>query len=293
MASSDVPPAAPVPAPAPAPAPVPAKKSNTLVIVLCVVFGFLFLIFASCVGTCFYFGKKAKDKAAEYSSENRKNPAIAQIALAAALAPGIEVVSKDLDAGTIVIKNKKTGETMKFDSKDFSQEKMAAMFEKMARGKGVNVPVDAESTSSATESKPAPAEPVAEEPAAPVEKEVGASPSSEHTLTLKSFRPDFPVYTGGNVVTSEASQNTFAGVSTAQHVFETSDAPDKVAAFYDKKLAGDGYTVLASENATDSNGPKLSRVFQKSGMSATVNFEVRIEDGKTHVEVNQVVLKQQ
>ena len=289
MATSDVPPAATVPAPAPAPAPVPAKKSNTLVIVLCVVFGILFLILASCVGTCIYVGKKAKD----YAKENEKNPAISQIAMIAAFTPGIEVVSKDLDAGTIVIKNKKTGETVKFDSKDFSQEKMAAIIEKMARGKGVNVPVDSESTSSTTESKPAPAEPVAEEPAAPVEKEVSASPTSDHTSALKTFRPDFPVYTGGNVVTSESSQNTFAGVSTAQHVFETSDAPDKVAAFFDKKLVGDGYTVLASENATDSNGPKLSRVFQKSGMSATVNFEVRIEDGKTHVEVNQVVLKQQ
>src|SRR4051812_16919883 len=150
MATSDVPPAAP--APAPVPAPVPAKKSNTLVIVLCVVFGLLFLILASCVGTCIYVGKKAK----AYAKETEKNPAISQIAMIAAFTPGIEVVSKDLDAGTIVIKNKKTGETVKFDSKDFSKDKMAAMIEKLSKGKDNDVPVNSESSSDLTGSKSEP-----------------------------------------------------------------------------------------------------------------------------------------
>ena len=92
-------------APAPVPAPAPAKKSNTLVIVLCVVLGMMLLALASCVGTCFYFGKKAK----AYARDSEKNPRISALALAAAIAPGVEVVSKDLDAGTIVLKNTKTG----------------------------------------------------------------------------------------------------------------------------------------------------------------------------------------
>ena len=291
MATSDVPPASP--APAPTPAPVPAKKSNTLVIVLCVVFGLMFLILASCVGTCVYFGKKAKDKATEYSQETKKNPAIAQMALAAAFAPGIEVVSKDLDAGTIVLKNKNTGEIIKFDSKDFTQDKVSALIEKMAKGKGVNVDLKSETTTTVTESKPDSSESTEKEAPAPApQPAVTAAQSSAQAVTMKNFRPDFPIYSG-KIVTTTATQNTFAGVSTAQHIFETTDAPEKIAEFYEKKLTDDGYTVLASENSSDSNGTKLSRIFQKSGSNSTVNFEARIDEGKTHVEVSQVALKQQ
>src|ERR1700712_4793388 len=93
-------------APAPAPAPASAKKSNTLVIVLCVFLGLFLLILASCVGTCMYVGKKAKD----YAKESKKNPQISALAMVAGFTPGVEVVSKDLDAGTIVLKNTKTGE---------------------------------------------------------------------------------------------------------------------------------------------------------------------------------------
>jgi len=288
MATSDIPPASPAPVPPPAPA--PAKKSNTLVIVLCVVFGILFLMLASCVGTCIYVGKKAK----AYAKDTEKNPAISQIAMVATFTPGLEVVSKDLDAGTIVIKNKKTGETVKFDSKDFSQEKMTEMIEKMAKGKTVDTTPDARTVSATGETaKAEAAEPAASEPPAPAEPVANETPSADQATTLKSFRSDFPVYAGSDVTTIEASQNTFAGVSTSQHVFETSDAPAKVAAFYEKKLAANGYTVLASENGSDSDNPRLTRVFQKTEVNGTVSFEARLEDGKTHVEVSQVVLKQQ
>lgn len=291
MATPDVPPASPSPAPTPAPA--PAKKSNTLVIVLCVVFGLLFLILASCVGTCVYLGKKMKDKGNELARDQEKNPMIAQLALAANFAPGIEVVSKDLDAGTIVLKNKNTGETFKFNSKDFNGSNVGAMLEKIAKGKGADVTLKSETTTTVTESKPDTSESTEKEaPAVATQTVVTEAQSSAQSATLKNFRPDFPIYSG-KIVTTTATQNIFAGVSTAQHVFETADAPEKVADFYEKKLTDDGYSVLASENSSDSNGPKVSRIFQKGSANATVNFEARIEDGKTHVEVNQVALKQQ
>ncbi len=292
MATPDLPPASPPPAPAPAPA--PAKKSNTLVIVLCVVFGLLFLILASCVGTCIYVGKKVKEKGDEYNKENQKNPAVAKLALTAAFMPGIEVVSKDLDAGTIVLKNKKTGEVFTFDSKNFSADKVEAILQQVATGKGVNARIKSETVTPVTEPKPEVAEPAEKEVSSPAPTQsVSAAQSSAQSATLKNFRPDFPIYPG-KIVTTEASQNTFAGVSTAQHKFQTTDAPEKVAEFFEKKLADNGYTVLASENSSDSNGPKFSRVLQKGSSNTTMNIEAHIdEDGKTFVEVNQVALKQQ
>lgn len=136
----------PIP-PAAAPAPAPVKKSNTLVIVLCVVLGVFLLILASCVGTCIYVGKKAKD----YSESSAKNPQIAALAMAAAIAPGVEVVSKDLDAGTLVLKNTKTGEVISLDARSLSQEKVAVIIEQMTKGKGVTEPSgDKTSSTSAT-----------------------------------------------------------------------------------------------------------------------------------------------
>ena len=268
------------PAPVPAPAPAPAKKSNTLVIVLCVVFGILFLLLASCVGTCMYVGKKAK----KYAQESQKYPQISALALAASLDSNFEVVSKDLDVGTLSLKNKKTGEVVKLDAKDFSAARIGELLERIASGKGVNVAL-----------KPTAVKPAAEESAAASsssETNVSAAESAAQDDTLKNFRSDFPIYSDGSSTTVEAAQNTFAGVSTSIHVFLTSDSPAKVAEYFEKKLAAEGYTVLGSENGSDSNGATLSRVFQKGEMGATLNVTARVEGGKTHVEVNQVVLKQ-
>ncbi len=272
------------PAPAPAPVAAPAKKSNTLVIVLCVVLGVFVLIIGSCVGTCFYVGKKAK----EYAKESEKNPQLSTLALAAAMYPGVEVVSKDLEAGTLVLKNKKTGEIVKVNAKDFSTDRIGELLEKIAQGKGVNVALKSSGTTSGSE-------PASTAPAGPAEsagsERVSAAQSAAQDATLKTFPSDFPLYTGGGAINVEANQNVFSGVSTSLHVFVTSDLPVKVAEYYEKKLAADGYTVVASENGSDENGAKLSRIFQKTAVGAVFNLTVHIEDGKTHVEASQVVQK--
>lgn len=287
MSTPDLPPA-PAPVPAPTPAPVPPKKSNTLVIVLCVIFGLLFLLLASCVGTCMYVGKKAKD----YAKDSQKNPQITALSTIAAFTPDIEVVSKDLDAGTIVLKNKKTGEITKLSAKDFSTDRVASVIDKIKQGKPMTSPVETESTTSAP--APTPESVPAENPSAtpPVEEPISAAQSAAQRASLKNFPKDFPIYAGSAVKTIEASQNAFAGVSTTMHTFSTSDSPEEVAEFYGKKLADEGYTVMASENSSNENGAKLTRIFQKEGLGSTFNVEVEVQGGKTHVQVNQVLLKQ-
>ena len=276
MSTPDLPPAA-------VPAPAPAKKNNTLVIVLCIGFGVLLLILASCVGTCIYVGKKAKD----YAKESERNPKISALALAAAIAPGVEVVSKDLDAGTIVLKNTKTGEVLKLDAKNFSEDKIGEVLEKIMRGKNLNGMPQSGTVTRASESEPA-----ATSAASDSNETVSVAQAEAQEATLKNFPPDFPRYVGGGVTTVEATQKLVAAVSTSQHSFLTNDAPDAVADFYLKQLSSVGYTVVASENGSDSNGAKLSRVFQRGEGRSTFNLEVYIEEGKTRVDANQVVLKQ-
>ncbi len=271
MSTPDLPPA---PAPAPAPA-VPAKKSNTLVIVLCVVLGLIVLAVGSCVATCVYVGKKAK----AYARESQKNPQISALAMAAAFYPGVEVVSKDLDAGTIVLKNKKTGEIVKLDASSFSQDRVGEVLDRLAQHKVVarTTPPDAAAT------------PSAPEPAA--ETRVSPAQAAAQTSTFKQFPADFPLYTSGGVTTLEATQQSFGGMSSARHVFVTSDSPGDVADYYGKKLAAAGYTLTASENGSDANGPTATSLFQRDGAKATFNLTARVEDGKTHVEANLVLLK--
>ena len=262
-------------APAPVPAPAaPAKTSNTLVIVLCVILGLLLLVVGSCVATCVYVGKKAKT----YAEESKKSPQVSALALAATFSPGVEVVSKDLDAGTIVLRNKKTGETLKLSAADFTQDKIAEVLDRVAKGKGAlpSVPVAAETSPAET---------------APAGPKVSAAQAAAQSSTLQKFPADFPLYTGGNLRTVEASQQTLAGMATSQHIFLTSDAPDTVADFIGRKLTAAGYAQKASENGSDEHGATLSSIFQKDGMSATVNLAIKIEDGQTRVELSQVVLK--
>lgn len=259
-------------------------------IVLCVIFGLLFLIIAGCVGTCMYVGKKAKD----YAKDSQKSPQITALSTIAAFTPDIEVVSKDLDAGTIVLKNKKTGEITKLSAKDFSTDRVASVIDKIKQGIPVSSSTNPESTSSAAEpaAESAPAENTSSSSTSSAEEPTSAAQSAAQQSALKNFPKDFPVYDGSGVKTIEATQNTFAGVSSSVHTFSTSDSPDAVAEFYGKKLTADGYTVMASENSSNENGPKLTRIFQKEGMSSTVNIEVHVQGGKTQVQVNQVLLKQ-
>jgi len=273
MSTPDLP-----PSPAPAPTPVPAKKSNTVVIVLCVVLGVFLLVLASCVGTCIYVGKKAK----EYGKESQKSPQIAALALAAAIAPDVEVVSKDMDAGTISIRNKKTGEVMNFDAKNLSTKNISSVIEKMSQGKGVNVemphsPDAAAGTALADRSSE--------------EASVSAAQTKALDATVKEFGSGFPIYAGGDAKTTGASQNIFGGITSSEYSFVTGDAPAKVAAYYKETLSADGYSIVTSENGSDENGPRISQVYQKGGMGTTLNLTVQVENGKTHGTVNQVLLK--
>ena len=279
----------PDPTPPAAAAPAPAKKSNTVVIVVCVVLGIVVLLIGSCVATCFYVGKKAKD----YAKESQKHPQVAALAMAANFTPGVEVVSKDLDAGTIVLRNKKTGETVKLDANNFSQDKIAEVLDRIAKGKGVPV------TTSAGTGAPRPETPApSEAPAAPAESSSSAGPAissaqaSAMGSNLKKFPADFPVYTSGGVQTLEANQQSMAGMSSSTHEFLTSDTPEQVAEYYTKKMTAAGYVMRASENGSDEHGPTSTGLFQKDGVVVSFTFTARIEGKKTHVDAGYVSMKQ-
>ncbi len=98
--------------------PAPQKSSGTKVLlwVVGIVVGLILISFASCAVLGFYAMHKVKQAGFD-SDLMKKNPGLATAKMAVAMSPDTEIVSSDDNAGTIVVRDKKTGKvvTMKFD----------------------------------------------------------------------------------------------------------------------------------------------------------------------------------
>ena len=274
------PPPAPPPPPPPPPSPAaPAKGSNrTLIIVLCILGGIL-LVIGGCVTTCAYFVHK---KATEYSADVKKDPQFATVNMIASLTPNLQVVSKDPEARKITIRNKKTGETVTLDLNDLSADKMEKAMQQFAKGQKVSTP--AQSDSEASEPAAAPA--MTEEPPAPakrVPESISPARASAFAAALKKFPAFIPAYRGGK--TLEASLGAIAGNTMGTYVFTTGDPVETVADFYEKALTDGGFTIASRESGTDENGATTSILGQHADPQMMASIAVKIEKGKTHVDI--------
>jgi hypothetical protein len=107
------------------PLPPPAKKGTSpwvwilgglaLILVLGVI---------SVVGMGFFIAKKAKDAGID-SSLAQTNPVLAAAKMMVALNPEVEVVKSDDSAGTITIREKKTGKTITMSAEDIKNGKIS------------------------------------------------------------------------------------------------------------------------------------------------------------------------
>jgi hypothetical protein len=105
------------PPPYGAPPPMlPARKTSPLVWVLIIVLGLCFLGFASCAAFGLFVAHKVKEAGVD-PELGRTNPSLAVGRILAATNPNVEVVRSDERAGTVTIRDKRTGKetTMTFD----------------------------------------------------------------------------------------------------------------------------------------------------------------------------------
>jgi hypothetical protein len=111
------PPAQPMPAqPGMMPPPAGPRKTSPFVWIVVIVLGIFLLGFIGVIGTGFFVAHKLKQ--AGFDSETlRRNPAAAAARLAAMANPDVDVVSEDDNAGTITLRDKRSGKTvtMSFD----------------------------------------------------------------------------------------------------------------------------------------------------------------------------------
>ena len=234
----------------PAAAPAPPKSSGAKVLfwILGIVLGLILIGFASCAVIGFYAMHLAK-----------KNPALAGAKMAVAMNPNVEIVSSDDSAGTITVRDKKTGKTttLKFDP----QKKSMVITDET--GKTMSMTTTGEGANAGLEMK-----------------------SSEGTMKIGASSekaPDWvPSYPGSS------PQNTFSansnGEQTGSYTFTTSDTAEKVISFYGDALKSGGFTV--SNMTTSSEGKTGGMVSgEDKANKRSVVVSIGTENDGTHVSV--------
>jgi hypothetical protein len=247
--------AAPTPAAAATPA-VPAKKSNTFLWILGGCGGFILLCIILVVAI-FYYGMHKAKQAGLDPELMKKNPALATAKMVVFANSDVEMVSSDDDAGTMVVRDKKTGKVTKLKF-DMDKKTMVVTDEQ-----GKTASITANTDSGNLEMK-----------------------GPEGTLKIGANADKapawVPVYPGATV------QNTMSvnanGTQSGTYIFVTQDASDKVLSSYADALKASGMTASTTSNNTDG---KVSGIVSGSDQDhkRTVLVTVSPESDGTHVSV--------
>jgi hypothetical protein len=239
---------------------VPQNNSGTKVLlwIVGIVMGFILLSFASCSVIGFYALHKVKQAGFD-SDLMRKNPALATAKMAVSLNPDTEILSSNDKAGTMMVRDKKTGKvvSMKFDL----QKKAMVITDE--NGKSTTFTTTGEGANSSLEMNG---------PAGIVKIGNGLDKA-----------PDWvPAYPGSSPQ-STFSANTSAE-QTGSFAFVTQDQVDKVIAFYSDSLKSGGFAVSnMSSNSEGKVGGMVSGEEKASKRTVMVNLATD-HDG-THVNV--------
>lgn len=244
--------------PSPPPAPPKSSGSKTLFWVL----GIVLFVIVACFGSCAVLGFYAMHKAKQAGFDSdlmKKNPGLATAKMAAAMNADVEVISSDDNAGTITVRDKKSGKitTMKFDP----QKK--AMVITDDKGNTTSMTTTGEGSNASMEMK-----------------------SSEGTVKIGANADKapawVPAYPGATL------QNTFSattnGEQSGSYTFTTSDSADKLISFYGDSLKSGGFAV--SNLTTSSNGKVGGMVSgEDKANKRTVVISISTESDGTHANV--------
>jgi hypothetical protein len=211
-------------------------------------------------GLAFVGGRFLKHKASEFE----KNPALAAAKIAVQANPDLEVVESDEDAGTLTVKNVKTGEVVTWNAKDIQDGKFTVTT------KDGTTTVDGSQAGEGGTLK--------------VTTDKGEQAVFGATAGVPKDLPSWvPVYENGTVE-GAYSADTAEG-RTATFTLKSSDSVDQVAEFYKSSLEGSGLKVERSSYET--NGQKTIMLVGKTDDDKrTVNVTVSNSDGQTQAMIN-------
>jgi hypothetical protein len=211
-------------------------------------------------GIAFIGGRFLKHKAAEFE----KNPTLAAAKLVVQANPELEVVESDEDAGTLTIKNTKTGEVVTLNAKDIQDGKLTVTT------KDGTTTVDGSQTGEGGTLK--------------VTNDKGEQAVFGATAGAPKDLPSWvPVYDGGTV--EGAYSATTAEGRSATFTLKSADSVDQVAEFYKSRLEGSGLKVERSTYET--SGQKTIVLAGKTDDDKrTFTVTVSNSEGQTQALVN-------
>jgi len=240
-------------------APAGKKKTSPLIWILVGCGGLVLLVAIIMLVAGVFVAKKASS----YLKDAEKNPALAAAKMVVAMNPELETVSTDDAAGTITIRNKKTGEVVTLDLEDVKKGKIRFRNEK---GEEAEISASAGGESGKLEVK-----------------------TGEGSMTFgaggEAERPDWvPEYPGSE---PEGMYSTTGpqGLSAA-FTFATPDSAEDVMAFYEEKLKSAGFEVTTSsmKKAGKMSGGLVNGALEPA--KRIVHVTISDEDGSTRVAVN-------
>jgi hypothetical protein len=244
--------------PAPLQSSAKSSGSKVLIWIVGIIAGLLLLAFASCAVLGFYAMHKVKQAGFD-TNLMKTNPGLATAKMAVAMNPDAEIVSSDDGAGTIVVRDKKTGKTvtMKFDP----QKKLMVVTDET--GKTTSLTTSGDGANASMEMK---------SPDGTVKIGAGADKA-----------PDWiPSYPGSSPKSTYSASN--GTEQSGSYAFVTKDAVDKVVTFYGDSLKSAGFAV---SNLTSASNGKVGGMVsgEDKASKRTVVVGLSTENDGTHVNV--------
>ena len=197
--------------PVPDGAPMP-RKTSPIVWVLIIVLGFFVVGFIGIVGTGLFFVHKAKQAGLDPALISR-NPGLAVAKIITAVNPDAEVVRTDDGAGTITVRDRKTG------------KEVTLSFDDVRNGK-FNMRVQGDDGKDAT-------------------VEIGSGAGK-----LPAWVPEYPGSKAQGTFSVRGSSNDGSGQG-GNYTFTTPDPPSKVMSFYQDKAKDLGMKANVTANTDD------------------------------------------
>ncbi len=262
--SSQVPPPPPPPAPPAHTPPSPARKGVSPLVWVLVGCGVLLVLVAVAL---LIGGVLVARKAKSVLGEVQDNPAMVVAKALVAANPEVELVSADEDAGTITVRNKKTGEVLTVDLEEAKRGKFT-----FTTGEGKRVQVTTEGEEGGT---------------VHIESEEGEVAIGEG---VEAEVPEFlPVYPGMRLE-GTASARLASGATGGLWRFTASATPQAILDFYRREMEAKGFQVSVTTNrrgrevaggllhATVDGGAQVLTVMVAAaagGSEGTVSFEMK------------------
>lgn len=246
--------------PPPPGAPAPKKGMSTLVKVLLGCGVLVLLGIGSCFVVTGYFVKKGVGKLESFAKDMESNPdaaAVKAAELVLRLNPEVEVLKSDPEAGTITVREKKSGKEVTFTLEDIK----AGKFRVKSGDDEAAIDIDADSDSA--------------------QMKVVTKDGSARFGTGQSTPDWIPTYPGSRTEGIAAIEAN--GEKSGSFTVRTSDSVDSLLAYFQQKFEGMGFEV--SRAALNFNGAP-SGTLTASSAQRNVNITATAQEGETQALVS-------